>query len=218
MDWNSVTALPWDHILEVLGFITGILYIWWEYHADPRLWLVSVIMPVISMWLYFKKGLYADFGINIYYFLIAIYGYIVWTHRPDKKYETRSTTQDQSRPEQSPHNVSSSLKIRHITPRILMASIGCELTLWIILYAILHYLTDSTVPVADAFTTSLSIVGMWLLAKKYIEQWIAWIMVDAVCVGLYVYKGIYLYATLYLIYTVIACFGYRKWQSLMARQ
>lgn len=212
MDWNSVTALPWDHILEVLGFTTGILYIWWEYHADPRLWLVSVIMPLISMWLYFKKGLYADFGINIYYFLIAIYGYIIWTRHPEKKHKTPSSPE-----EQIPQEISSSIKIRHITPRILMVSIGCGIILWIILYAILRYMTDSTVPIADAFTTSLSIVGMWLLAKKYIEQWIAWIMVDAVCVGLYIYKGIYLYATLYIIYTVIACFGYRKWQSIATR-
>ncbi len=204
MDWNSVTLLPWDLILEILGFSTGLLYIWWEYHANPKLWLVSVIMPMISLWLYYRKGLYADFGINIYYFLIAVYGYITWTRHPDR---TKASEDNAGQKAQG-------LRIRHLPPKLIAASAAACLLLWIILYAILHYLTDSTVPLADSFTTALSIVGMWLLAKKYIEQWIAWIIVDAVCVGLYIYKGIYLYATLYLIYTVIACFGYRKWKAM----
>ncbi|MDE7161002.1 MAG: nicotinamide riboside transporter PnuC [Muribaculaceae bacterium] len=199
MDWNSVTLLPWDLILEILGFTTGLLYIWWEYHADTRLWIVSMIMPFISVWLYLDKGLYADFAINIYYFLIAVYGYIVWSRHPGKKSEN-------------------GLPIRHLTIPVAFCSLAGFIALWTLLYCVLEYLTDSTVPVADAFTTALSIVGMWLLAKKYIEQWIAWIAVDAVCVGLYIYKGIYLYATLYLIYTVIAFFGYFKWKRLMKQQ
>lgn len=67
-----------SHILEILGFIVGLLYLWWEYHADARVWLASVIMPAISMWIYFSKGIYADFAINIYYLIIAIYGYVIW--------------------------------------------------------------------------------------------------------------------------------------------
>ena len=66
--------ISWDTILEVLGFSVGLLYLWWEYHADSRLWFASIVMPTISMWIYFNKGLYADFSINIYYFVIAIYG------------------------------------------------------------------------------------------------------------------------------------------------
>ena len=72
----TLHELPWDKILEVLGFSVGLLYLWWEYHADSRLWFASIVMPTISMWIYFHKGIYADFAINIYYFLIAVYGYI----------------------------------------------------------------------------------------------------------------------------------------------
>ena len=71
-------------------------------------------------------------------------------------------------------------------------------------------------PWYDAFTTALSIVALWMLARKYLEQWLAWMVVDAVCVCLYAYKGIYLYATLYTLYTAIAWLGYRKWRRLMA--
>lgn len=201
-----LAELPWDNILEVLGFSVGLLYLWWEYHADSRLWFASIIMPAISMWIYFGKGLYADFAINIYYFLIAIYGYLVWTR-----------SKHGGRVEQSGKK-KGDLPITRIPRGNLWLCISAFLLLWGGLYCMLHYLTDSTVPVADAFTTALSVVAMWMLARKYLEQWMAWIAVDAVCVGLYAYKGIYLYAALYAIYTVIAVVGYRKWCRLMARQ
>lgn len=187
-----------DLALEIAGFLLGILYLWWEYHADSRLWLASMIMPAISMWIYFRKGLYADFGINIYYFVIAVYGYWVWT-RGQKK----SAGND-------------SVPISRIPADVLSASVLTMAAIWCAIYYILSHFTDSTVPLADAFTTALSIVAMWLLARKYIEQWFAWIVVDAVCVGLYIYKGIFFYATLYAIYTVVAFFGYRKWLRIMA--
>jgi nicotinamide mononucleotide transporter len=75
--------------------------------------------------------------------------------------------------------------------------------------------TDSNVPWWDSFTTALSIVGMWMLARKWLEQWISWILVDAVSCGLYIYKGVYFYAGLYGLYTIIAIFGYLEWKRKM---
>ena len=71
--------------IELLGLLTGLCYLWFEYHANPLVWLVGIVMPVISMWVYFTKGLYADFGINIYYLVMAIYGYAAWTFNFRKK-------------------------------------------------------------------------------------------------------------------------------------
>ncbi|MDO4319003.1 MAG: nicotinamide riboside transporter PnuC [Bacteroidales bacterium] len=192
--------MNWDLILEILGFTVGIIYLWYEYHASPRMWIASVIMPMISLWIYFRKGLYADFGINIYYLAMAVYGYIIWTVRPAGK------THDDKKP------------ARPITRMPALAWVGCVSALaavWALLGWGLVAFTDSNVPWHDAFTTALSIVAMWMLARKYVEQWLAWLIVDAVCVGLYCYKGIYLYATLYAIYTVIAWLGYRKWLRMM---
>lgn len=199
-----------DLIIEILGFSVGLLYLWWEYHADSRLWFASMVMPCISMWIYFSKGLYADFGINIYYLVIAVYGYIVWTRKNRTKVSELSDND-----ESDENDENAAIPITHTPPRMVAVCVGAALALWALLYLGLNYLTDSTVPVADAFTTAMSIVGMWMLARKYVEQWIVWIAVDAVCVGLYIYKGIYFYALLYLIYTIIAFFGYRKWRRLM---
>ena len=185
-----------DTILEVIGFVTGLCYLWYEYHASARLWIFSIIMPIIGMVLYFNKGIYADFAINIYYFLIAIYGYVAWTFNFAKK-------QKEERP------------IARINPRAAVACAAVAAALWLGISYVLRNFTDSTVPYVDAFTTSLSIVAMWMLARKYAEQWLVWIVVDAVSAGLYLYKGIPFYCVLYAIYTVVAYFGYRRWLSKM---
>lgn len=200
-----IASLPWDNIniLEVLGFSVGLLYLWWEYHADSRLWYASIVMPTISMWLYFSKGIYADFAINIYYFFIAIYGWWMWT-RAQRRGEDSSAKKEKKE-----------LPIVSIPLKILLACVGAFLVLWGALYCVLEFATDSNVPLVDAFTTALSIVAMWMLAQKYLEQWLAWLAVDAVCVGLYAYKGIYFYAVLYAIYTVIAFKGYLNWRKMM---
>lgn len=188
-----------DNIIEAAGFLVGLAYLYFEYHANRLVWLMSVIMPLISIWVYLNAGLYADFAINIYYFLIAIYGYTAWTFGHNRK---------QSTP----------LPISRITPKALLGSLIAFVVIFMLIYFVLQNYTNSTVPAGDAFTTALSIVAMWMLARKYIEQWIAWMIVDAMCVCLYIYKGIYLYGVLYAIYTIIALLGYRKWQKLMAGQ
>ena len=202
---DFLISLPRDKILEVAGFCIGLLYLWWEYHANPRLWFASIVMPTISMWIYFSKGLYADFAINIYYFLIAIYGYLTWTRNRHRDVEPEKA--DEKKAEERP--------IVNIPRRQLLGCSATFIVLWVALYLGLRFLTDSTVPLADSFTTALSIVAMWMLARKYLEQWIAWIAVDAVCIVLYAYKGIYLYAVLYALYTVIAFMGLRNWRRIM---
>ncbi len=189
----------WDIVLQVLGLAIGLVYLYYEYHASHKLWVVGVIMPVISMTVYFRKGLYADFGMSAYYLLMAIYGYLAWTGK------LRIGKRKDERP----------LEIRHVPLRKLALVVCVALALWVAIAQFLINATDSTVPWADAFTTAMSIVGTWMLARKYLEQWIAWILVDGVCVGLYIYKDIYPYALLYAVYTVVAVLGYGKWKRMM---
>ena len=203
-----------DTALQIAGLLIGLVYLYYEYHASPKVWIAGLVMPMVSMFVYFRKGLYADFGMNIYYLLMAIYGYLAWTGRFDfrklfgkKDGATASTSHAPSATEV--------LKIRHLELRKYLPVVLVSALLWVGIAMFLIHATDSTVPWADAFTTAMSIVGTWMLARKYIEQWIVWVLVDAVCVVLYIYKGIYPYALLYGIYTIIAILGYRKWLRLM---
>ena len=182
--------------LDILGFVVGLVYLILEYKASIWLWLASVIMPAVDMVLYYKAGLYADFGMAIYYCLAGVYGYVAW------KWLGR-TKEKQERPV-------THYRRAHILPSVLAFGL-----LWFGIWWILTHWTNSTVPVADAFTTALSIVALWALAQKYAEQWLLWLAVDIVCCILYVRKGIPFKAAIYGLYTVIAVFGYRKWLRMI---
>ena len=185
--------------LDILGFVVGLVYLILEYKASIWLWLASIIMPAIDMVLYYKAGLYADFGMAIYYCLAGVYGYLSW------KLFKRSSG-DAKRGERPVTRYRKS----HILP-----SAAALLLLWFGIWWMLTHWTDSTVPVADAFTTALSIVALWALAQKYAEQWLLWLVVDVVCCVLYVRKGIPFKAAIYGIYTVVAVLGYRKWLRMI---
>jgi len=86
---------------------------------------------------------------------------------------------------------------------------------WAVIYWILIRFTNSNIPVLDSFGNALSFIGLWALARKYLEQWIIWIVVDGVLAGLYIYKGIPFKASLYALYVVIAVMGYFKWLRMM---
>lgn len=186
--------------LEIAGTLTGVIYLWQEYHASIHLWITSIIMPAIYLYIYYNAGLYADFGINIYYLVIAIYGWMAW------RYNFSLFGRGCEKKE---------LSITHTPLRTVAALAALSAMLWCAIAFVLMEYTDSNVPVSDAFTTALSIVGMYMLARKYIEQWVVWAVVDVVSTGLYIYKGLYFTAALYAVYAVIAIFGYRKWHKIM---
>jgi nicotinamide mononucleotide transporter len=213
---NINTWLTFDRMVEGLGFVVGLFYIYYEYHANPRVWIASIIMPCISLWVYFRAGIYADFGINIYYFIIAIYGYVAWT-RSRRREKLAAQGSDTSPTDgNTKSDASSALRISHFPVNRIPSLIVVTTAIYFALAAILINFTDSTVPWTDAFTTALNIVGTWMLARKYIEQWYLWMAVEVVSVWLYSYKGIYFYSALYCVYTVICIFGYLKWRRMMA--
>lgn len=209
-----IKYLTFDRCLDILGFVTGILYLYWEYFANPKMWIAELIMPLIMCFLFYDKGLYADFSMNIYYFAIAIYGYVVWTKKRNVPVSLNSSNTSPSAKKQD----KLILPISHIPGKFLLLAIAGFCVIYVLIAWWLVTLTDSTVPYLDAFTTALSIVAMWMLARKYVEQWLAWVLVDIVSAALYIYKGIPWSATRYIIYTAIAFFGYAKWIKMMKLQ
>ena len=181
-------------VVDMVGLALGLLYLWLEYRASIWLWLVSVIMPLVHGYLYYARGLYADFGMEAYYVAMAIYGYAVW------RWGKRDN--DSERP------------ITRMPCRFaLVLALVFAATWWAIWWFLTRY-TDSTVPVLDSMTSALSLVAMWALAHKHVEQWLLWLVVDAVSAGLYFYKQIPFTASLYVFYTVVAVAGYVRWRRL----
>lgn len=188
-----------DVVLDILKVSVGLIYLYLEYNAKRGLWIAGVIMPAISLWLFYNKGLYADCAINLYYLVIAVYGYVVWSRKSSSG----------QKPE---------VPITSVPVKVAALLGGAFVAMWLFIAWVLASFTDSTVVWLDSFTTALSIVGLWMLARKYLQQWFVWLIVDAVYVWLYYHKGIYFSGTLYAFYTVMAVFGYVKWRRLMAEQ
>ncbi|MGL4364704.1 MAG: nicotinamide riboside transporter PnuC [Bacteroidales bacterium] len=181
-------------MLEIIGVLVGIIYLYWEYFASRWLWIASIIMSSLYIIVYAQSGFYADMGINIYYLLASLYGFIRWRSNSSEK--------------------KSSPQIRHLPITLYAYLTSLTIALWAAIFLILKYFTDSSVALGDSLTTALSVVALWALTQKYVEQWIIWIIVNLVSTYLYITKGLLPTASLYAIYTIIAGFGYFKWHKM----
>ena len=185
-------TLDW---LDILTTILGLIYIWLEYRAHIALWVIGIVMPALDIYLYWSHGLYGDAGMACYYTLAACYGLYIWKFKKTRKKKE-------------------SLPIIFMPRDQYLPSLLFFLISWGFIYYILITWTNSTVPLLDSFTNAMSFVGLWALARKYVEQWIFWSIVDIVCTFLYIQKGIPFKAMLYGLYVVIAIAGYQKWKRV----
>lgn len=206
-----------NHWLDIVTTILGLIYLVLEYRASIALWVVGIVMPAMDIYLYWSHGLYGDAGMAVYYTLAAIYGYAVWKFgakwkRMLKRKASGAAGSDKA--VDAAGGSSEELPITFFPRRLILRTLGFFLLAWAATYYVLVAYTNSTVPLLDAFTNALSFVGLWALARKYVEQWLFWITVDVVCCYLYMVKGIPFKAGLYGLYVVIAVMGYRKWKGL----
>jgi nicotinamide mononucleotide transporter len=186
------------HWLDITTTILGLAYIFLEYKASAWMWAVGFAMQTLGIVLYYQKGLYADCGMEFYYLIVTVYGWWRWVK--DSRCEVRDA---------------SHIVPRHFPKRLVLPWLAIIAAVWAVIYWLLVTFTNSNVPLADSFTTALSIVGIWALAHKYLEQWFIWIAVDVVTSVLYFYKDIPFKASLYALYVVIAIFGYIKWRKMI---
>ena len=180
-------------VLQIVGTLLGLLYLWLEYRANIWLWIVGAIMPMVHGVLYLSSGIYADAMMQLYYVFAGIYGLYVWLRGAKR---TEKVVNIQYTP------------TKWIIPLVVVYAV-----LHVVMYYLLSEFTDSRVPFFDSMSTALSIVAMWMLSRKLVEQWLVWLVVDAISVGLYLYKGIPITAMLYTLYCALALAGYMRWRK-----
>jgi nicotinamide mononucleotide transporter len=193
-DIDFVT-LSWNYLqqntLEVFAAFVSIVAVWLNTRGDVRgLWLGIVgIVPYI--WIFLREGLYGDFLLNIVYLLMSFYGIWYWKFGGKSKEEapiTKSKLQEQ------------------------FSLIGlCALTTLGLGYWF-STLEGASLPYWDATTTAFAFGGQWLLSKKRLENWLWWILINTLCVGIYYYKGLYATTGLHLVLLILAFMGYRRWK------
>jgi nicotinamide mononucleotide transporter len=179
-------------VVELIAVFFGLLSVWSMKKESILAFPFGIINVSIYVYICFSQKLYALAGINLFFAVMSIYGWINWSRKG--KDET-------------------ALRISRCSRNALIWNLLSVLLFFVILRILLVKLTDSTVPTWDALTTSLYIIGMWLLARKKIENWIAWITGDVISTFLFAYQGLYFSSLQFFVFTVIAISGFLEWRK-----
>jgi len=183
-----------DIALEIIAVIFGLLSVWFSKQNNIWVYPTGLLSTSIFVYLLLKWGLIGDMLINIYYFIMSLYGWYIWTRKVDAEHFTPITSVTKKE-----HKISS------------LIFIGAIVFVFVV-YQIFDKWTSWTAYV-DTLTTAIFFVGMWLMAKRKVENWIYWIIGDIISVPLYFYKGFTFTSFQYLIFTILAVYGYYAWKK-----
>jgi nicotinamide mononucleotide transporter len=189
------------HYIELVAVITGLLYVVYTIQENTLLWLFGIVSSGLYVWIFYKSGIYAYAVLYVYYVAIGFYGWYNWSKKPG-----------------DPEKQHDRLSVRRATRGYLWVCIILTGILVIPLFYLLKKFTSSDMAMADAILTSGGMVATWMLTQKLIEQWLFWIIIDLLSLGVMVYKELYPSALLFLVYTLLAIKGYLKWKKEMKIQ
>ena len=187
-------SAPIDVVLEITAVIFGFASVWYSKQNNILVFPTGIISTSIFVYLLFKWQLIGDMMINGYYFIMSFYGWYVWTRKIDSEHLTP---------------ISKTTKKEQLFGVVIFVA---TLIVVFMVYQIFDMWT-SWVAYVDTFTTALFFVGMWLMAKRKIENWIFWIIADIISVPLYFYKGFTFTSLQYLGFTILAIFGFLAWKK-----
>ncbi|SEC24920.1 nicotinamide mononucleotide transporter [Tenacibaculum sp. MAR_2009_124] len=183
-----------DIVLEITAVIFGFLSVWFSKNNNIWVFPTGMISTAIFVYLLLKWELLGDMMINAYYFIMSVYGWYIWT---------RKVNGDRATP------ISKTTAIeKQISVLIFIATLGFVY----LVYTIFDKWNDWTA-YADTITTAIFFVGMWLMARRKIENWIYWIIGNIISVPLYFYKGFTFTSFQYFIFTFVAISGYKAWKK-----
>jgi nicotinamide mononucleotide transporter len=182
--------------LEVTGVVTGLLCVYLAARNNIWNWPIAIISVGIYIFIFFDTHLYADMGLQVYFMGMNIYGWYYWSRIPaDEK----------------------KAPVLLVTKREIILSAIAVIIFTFILGTVLKY-TPASYPYIDSFCTACSLVAQVFLARKVLENWLIWIFVDVIYVGVYIFKGLHLTAIMYAIYVGIALLGYIDWKKDYKKQ
>jgi len=190
------TYEPLDVTLEITGVVFGLLSVWLAKKNHIGVFPTGMISTLIFVYLLLKWGLVGDMLINAYYFGMSVYGWVIWTRVNDQQ-------------QTSPIARINQQEWRYLL-LLFVGSLG-------FVYGVYQWfgLWNSSTAMIDTLTTAIFFSGMWLMARRKIENWIFWIVGDIISVPLYLIKGFSFTSLQYLIFTFIAIYGYLEWKKIL---
>ena len=193
---DLVVELRGTPFLHWVGVVCGVIQVLLAKSNKVLLYPFGIVSVLITMYVLLGAGLYAELLLNGYYLVMSIYGWVYWAVRRN----------------QPP------VEVAYATRREWYITVSIVLAGFVVLYFALDRLTDSTVPGWDAWVSATAWAGMWLLAKRKIENWILLNISNAFAIPLLVYKDVHVYALLTLFLFVVAIFGYIEWKRIIRKQ
>lgn len=183
-----------NNYIEIIGFSSGIIGVWLSTRQNIWCWPVGLINVSLYMYIFYDSNLFADFGLQVFYFVMTIYGWYQW------KYGGKSNT---------------GLKVQKTTIRlwVLYFIVGAISNL-IAGYLLATY-TRASFPYWDSFVSVWGIIATFMQARKQLENWLVWIVIDLNCVAIYFYKELYITLILYFVFTLLAVAGYLQWRKTL---
>ncbi|MGO3237897.1 MAG: nicotinamide riboside transporter PnuC [Psychroflexus halocasei] len=181
-------------VLESIAVVFGFLSVWYSKQDNLLVFPTGIISTGIFVYILNIFGLLGDMLINAYYFSMSIYGWYMWTRKVDDTHFIPIKRINAKEKKQS-----------------VFLFIGAIVFVGLV-YTYFEKWNDWTAYV-DTFTTALFFIGMWLMAKKKLENWIYWIIADIISIPLYFYKGLGITALQYILFTIVAIYGYKAWKK-----
>lgn len=181
-------------VLEIIAIIFGFLSVWYSKQENILVYPTGIINTAIFVYILFIYDLLGDMLINAYYFAMSLFGWYYWT-RKDANNNIIPVTK--------------TTKSEYIWSVVIFVLT----TLFVIIIYILNNKFNTWTAYVDTLTTAIFFVGMWLMAKKKLENWIYWIIGDIISIPLYLYKGLMFTSFQFLLFTVIAIYGYKAWKK-----
>ena len=181
---------------EWVSVITQVASVWYARKNNVLVYPTGIIGVLLAAYVYFfmiDPPLYADASLNIYYFLMSVYGWYNWVQKKDASHFT--------------------YPISWCTKKELSIGIGFFLVAWAVLYFVLIKVTNSNTPVLDSLVSGTAVVAMWWMAKRKIENWLAWIISNMVAIPLNFYKGLMLFTLMYVLFLAMAWWGFTVWKK-----
>ena len=205
---DSLLGLMGSSWIERLAFVLSIIYVLLAARENIWCWLFGLLSVILYSWVFLKARLYSDASLQVYYVGMSIYGWWQWRQQAQSSWESQAEAAAEGQAG------GAGIRVWPLRRHLLFILLGFALT-----FPLGYFWTffGASLPYFDAFTTSFAILTTFLVARKVLENWLYWIVIDLTCVGVYLYKDLQLTALLFLIYTIIAVFGFfqwrKKWQS-----
>jgi nicotinamide mononucleotide transporter len=181
--------------LELFAAVVGAISVWLSVRQNVLSWPTAIVNVVLYALVFYQAKLYADMGLQVVYAALSIYGWYEWLYGGEGRTE---------------------LHVTRTTPALAALLTLIALAGSALLGTLLRHATDAALPYMDSFLSSTSLVAQWMMTKKKLENWLVWIAVDVLYVGMFVFKGLYLTAGLYAVFLALAVKGYVDWRRSMA--